>query len=36
MDWLIDDIAANGEATTDAEAASRPVPDFSRGVQRES
>ncbi len=35
MDWLIDDIAANGEAATDAEAASRPVPDFSRGVQRE-
>lgn len=35
MDWLIDDIAANGEATTDADAANRPVPDFSRGVQRE-
>jgi len=35
MDWLIDDIAENGEATTAAEAAARPVPDFSRGVQRE-
>jgi uncharacterized protein (DUF305 family) len=34
MDWLIDDIAENGEATTAAEAASRPVPDFTRGVQR--
>jgi hypothetical protein len=29
MDWLIDDIAANGEATTQAEAYRRPVPDFS-------
>lgn len=35
MDWLIDDIAANGEAATEAEAASRPVPDFTRGTQRE-
>jgi len=34
MDWLIDDIAANGEATTAEEAAQRPVPDFTRGVQR--
>lgn len=31
MDWLIDDIAARGEATTSAEAASRPVPDFADG-----
>jgi hypothetical protein len=35
MDWLIDDIAENGEATTAEEAARRPVPDFSRAVQRE-
>jgi len=35
MDWLIDDIARNGEATTAEEAADRPVPDFSRGTQRE-
>lgn len=28
MDWLIDDIADNGEATTKAEASARPVPDF--------
>ncbi len=35
MDWLIDDIAENGEATTADEAAARPVPDFSRGRQRE-
>lgn len=28
MDWLIDDIAANGEATTKAEADERPVPEF--------
>jgi hypothetical protein len=35
MDWLIDDIAENGEATTAEDAARRPVPDFSRGVQRE-
>lgn len=28
MDWLIDDIARNGEATTPDEAAQRPVPDF--------
>jgi hypothetical protein len=34
MAWLIDDIAANGEATTLAEAAARPIPDFSRGAQR--
>lgn len=29
MEWLIDDIDANGEATTRAEAERRPVPDFS-------
>ena len=28
MEWLLDDIDANGEATTEAEAAERPVPDF--------
>lgn len=33
MEWLIADIAANGEATTAAAAAERPVPDFSRGRQ---
>jgi uncharacterized protein (DUF305 family) len=35
MVWLIDDIAANGEATTVEDAATRPVPDFARGVQRQ-
>jgi len=29
MKWLLDDIRANGEATTPAEADSRPVPGFS-------
>ena len=28
MEWLLDDIDANGEATTEAEAAERPIPDF--------
>ena len=28
MDWLINDIAENGKATTAAEAAARPIPDF--------
>lgn len=28
MDWLIRDIATNGPATTEAEAAARPVPPF--------
>jgi uncharacterized protein (DUF305 family) len=28
MDWLIDDIDANGAASTRAEAEARPVPDF--------
>jgi uncharacterized protein (DUF305 family) len=28
MEWLIDDIAANGTAENQAEAETRPVPDF--------
>ena len=28
MEWLIKDIDQNGKATTDAEAAARPVPKF--------
>ncbi len=28
MKWLLDDIAANGEAETEAEAQARPVPEF--------
>jgi hypothetical protein len=28
MEWLIKDIDQNGKATTDAEAAARPVPEF--------
>jgi hypothetical protein len=28
MNWLIDDIADNGRATTQAEAEARPVPEF--------
>ncbi len=28
MKWLIADIAENGEATTDAEATERPIPEF--------
>lgn len=28
MEWLLDDIAANGKATTQAEAQARPVPAF--------
>ena len=31
MHWLLEDIAANGEAQTAAEAAERPVPEFSAG-----
>ena len=31
MEWLIEDIAENGPATTEAEAAARPVPDFEGG-----
>jgi hypothetical protein len=34
MDWLIDDIAKHGEATTAEEAEARSVPDFSVGTQR--
>lgn len=32
MKWLIDDISANGEAETEAEAAARPVPEFEAGA----
>jgi hypothetical protein len=35
MDWLLDDIAENGEATTSAEAQARPVPDLSSNDVRE-
>ena len=28
MNWLLEDIAENGEATTEAEAEARPVPEF--------
>ena len=28
MKWLLDDIEANGHATSEAEANARPVPDF--------
>jgi len=28
MNWLLEDIAANGKATTEAEAEARPVPEF--------
>ena len=35
MEWLIDDIAENGEAETAEEAQSRPVPDFDRPAERE-
>jgi hypothetical protein len=31
MEWLIDDIAKNGLATTEEAAAARPVPDFAGG-----
>jgi uncharacterized membrane protein YsdA (DUF1294 family) len=36
MDWLIDDIAENGEATTAEEAEARPVPTFDAENVRES
>ncbi|HVM07715.1 MAG TPA: DUF305 domain-containing protein [Acidimicrobiales bacterium] len=36
MDWLIDDIAQNGEATTRAEADARPAPTFTSENIRES
>ena len=35
MDWLIDDIAENGEATTAEEADARPVPTFTSDNVRE-
>ncbi|NYG55310.1 DUF305 domain-containing protein [Nocardioides perillae] len=35
MDWLIQDIAENGEADTPAEAEARPVPDFDRPAERQ-
>lgn len=34
MDWLIDDIGENGYATTAAEAAQRPIPDFTGTAAR--
>lgn len=34
MEWLIDDIDANGIAGSEQEAAERPVPDFSDDAQR--
>ena len=34
MDWLIEDIAENGPATTPEEAEARPVPDFDRPAER--
>jgi hypothetical protein len=33
MDWLIDDIAKNGPATSQADATTRPVPDFESSQQ---
>lgn len=35
MDWLIEDIAEHGEATTMADADARPIPDFSTDNVRE-
>jgi uncharacterized membrane protein YsdA (DUF1294 family) len=35
MDWLIDDIAEHGEATSEREAAARPVPTFTSSNVRE-
>jgi hypothetical protein len=35
MEWLIDDIAEHGEATTDADANARPVPSFASDNVRE-
>jgi hypothetical protein len=35
MDWLIDDIAQNGPASTPEEAAARQVPDFDRSAARQ-
>ena len=36
MDWLIDDIAENGEATSETEASDRAVPDFTATNVREA
>ncbi|MCR8670528.1 DUF305 domain-containing protein [Agrococcus sp. HG114] len=35
MDWLIDDIAANGIAATPEEAEARPVPEYEEPAERE-
>lgn len=35
MEWLIDDIEKNGEGDSAEAAASRPVPDFTRGAERQ-
>jgi hypothetical protein len=35
MDWLVADIERNGVASTPAEAAARPVPDFGRPAERQ-
>lgn len=35
MEWLIDDIEKNGEVDSAEAAASRPVPDFTRGAERQ-
>lgn len=35
MEWLIDDIARNGEATTSEAASARAVPDFDRAALRD-
>ncbi|PYF98307.1 protein of unknown function [Georgenia satyanarayanai] len=35
MDWLIEDIAENGPATTAAEAEARPVPTFTEPAERD-
>ena len=35
MDWLIDDIEENGVASTPAEAAARPVPNFEASALRD-
>lgn len=32
MEWLLNDIKENGQATTEAEAAARPVPEFSNSL----
>ena len=35
MDWLINDIEANGAATTPADAAARPVPTYQESAERQ-